>query len=198
MEPSMAFTVPTARPHALRPSKRPSPSLVTAAETTPTRKLRDSDENVVIGIHKASSPTAKQAKKDTTLPTKATEADVVMLVPDEFAPEIYEASVKDNLKPGAMLMFAHGFNIHFGFIKPREDVDVAMIAPKGHTVRFPQFELGGGVPQLVAIHQDTGKAKDRLSYGAGLGSARSNIIETTFKEETEPTSGEQVVPAAAF
>ena len=166
------------------------------------QNLRDSGVNVVIGIHKASSPTAKQAKKDkfTTLPiAKATaEADVVMmLVPDEFAPEIYEASVKDNLKPGAMLMFAHGFNIHFGFIKPREDVDVAMIAPKGpgHTVRS-QFELGGGVPQLVAIHQDaTGKAmKTALSYGAGLGGARAGIIETTFKEETETDLfGEQVV-----
>ncbi|TVR43284.1 MAG: ketol-acid reductoisomerase [Planctomycetota bacterium] len=166
------------------------------------QNLRDSGVNVVIGIHSAKSPTAKQAKKDkfTCLPiAKATAAaDVVMmLVPDEFAPEIYNAEVKDNLKKGALLLFAHGFNIHFGFIKPEAHIDVAMIAPKGpgHTVRS-QFVAGGGVPQLIAIHQDaSGKAKQMaLAYGAGLGGARAGIIETTFKEETETDLfGEQVV-----
>ena len=120
----------------------------------------------------------------------------MLLVPDEFAPEIYEASVKDNLKSGAMLMFAHGFNIHFD-AKPREDIDVAMIAPKGpgHTVRS-QFELGGGVPQLVAIHQDaTGKAmKTALAYGAGLGGHPRWHHRNHQQEETETgLFGEQVV-----
>ena len=96
-----------------------------------------------------------------------------------------------------MLMFAHGFNIHFGFIKVPEDVDVTMIAPKGpgHTVRS-EFVKGGGVPQLVAIHQDAPAKPSRraLAYGAGLGGARAGIIETTFKEETETDLfGEQVV-----
>ncbi len=166
------------------------------------QNLRDSGIEVVIGLRSKTSPTGKQAKKDgfqvLTVAEASAQADVIMvLVPDEFMPEIYKESIEPGLQAGNMLMFAHGFNIHFGFINPPKNVDVTMIAPKGpgHTVRS-QFEAGGGVPQLVAIHQDaTGKAmKLTLAYGAGLGGARAGIIETTFKEETETDLfGEQVV-----
>ncbi len=166
------------------------------------QNLRDSGINVIIGLYSKTSPTAKQAKKDkfTVLPIAdaVTQSDIIMvLVPDEFAPEVYKKDIEPNLTKGKMLMFAHGFNIHFGFIDAPKDIDVVMIAPKGpgHTVRS-EFVKGGGVPQLVAIHQDaTGKAlKTALAYGAGLGGARAGIIETTFKEETETDLfGEQVV-----
>ena len=166
------------------------------------QNLRDSGADVIIGLYSKTSPSAKAAKKDKfkVLPiAEATAAaDVVMLlVPDEFAADVYAEEVDDNLSEGNLLLFAHGFNIHFGFINPPENIDVAMLAPKGpgHTVRS-QFVAGGGVPQLVAIHQDaTGNAlKLALSYGAGLGGARAGIIETTFKEETETDLfGEQVV-----
>ena len=200
----MAITVHYGKTARVTPLKKKTVAIVGYGSQghAHAQNLRDSGINVVIGIHNKTSPTAKQAKKDkfTTLPiAEAVEAaDVVMmLVPDEFAPEIYEASVAPGLTAGKMLMFAHGFNIHFGFIKVPADVDVAMIAPKGpgHTVRS-EFVKGGGVPQLVAIHQDaTGKAlKTALSYGAGLGGARAGIIETTFKEETETDLfGEQAV-----
>ena len=200
----MAITVHYAKTAKITPIKKKTVAIIGYGSQghAHAQNLRDSGIEVVIGIHKASSPTAKQAKKDgfATLPIdKATAAAdiVMMLVPDEFAPEIYDASVKDHLKKGALLLFAHGFNIHFNFIKPAADIDVAMIAPKGpgHTVRS-QFVAGGGVPQLVAIHQDaTGNAKKlALAYGAGLGGARAGIIETSFKEETETDLfGEQVV-----
>lgn len=164
--------------------------------------LRDSGVKVVIGIHDLNDPTAQQATKDgfpVMLTAKAVkQADVVMmLVPDEFAPQAYKQSVARNLKPGAMLMFAHGFNIHFGYVKPADNIDVTMIAPKGpgHTVRS-QFLSGAGVPCLVAVHQNaTGKALEMaLAYGAAIGGARAGIIETTYKEETETDLfGEQCV-----
>lgn len=125
-------------------------------------------------------------------------ADVVMvLVPDELQQELYENDLKDNMKQGAALAFAHGLNIHFGLIKPRSDMDVFMIAPKGpgHTVRG-EFKKQGGVPCLVAIAQDkSGEAlKIALSYASAIGGGKSGIIETTFKEECETDLfGEQAV-----
>jgi ketol-acid reductoisomerase len=166
------------------------------------QNLRDCGIKVVVAEHDLTNPNAKLAKKHgfkvltAAQATKA--ADVVMcLVPDEFLPGVYQNEIKPNLRPGMMLMVAHGFNIHFKFVKPPKDVDVTMIAPKGpgHTVRS-EFVKGGGVPCLVAVHQDaTGKALQRaLAYGAGLGGARAGIIETTFKDETETDLfGEQVV-----
>lgn len=125
-------------------------------------------------------------------------ADVLMvLAPDELQAEIYEQDLKDNLKPGAALAFAHGLNIHFKLINPREDLDVFMIAPKGpgHTVRG-EYAKGGGVPCLVAVAQDkSGKALQiALSYASAVGGGRSGVIETTFKEECETDLfGEQAV-----
>lgn len=120
-----------------------------------------------------------------------------VLIPDENQAELYTESLKDNLKPGSALMFAHGLNIHFKLIDARDDLDVFMIAPKGpgHTVRG-EYLKGGGVPCLVAIHQDTsGSAKEiSLAYASGVGGGRSGIIETTFKEECETDLfGEQAV-----
>lgn len=125
-------------------------------------------------------------------------ADVVMvLTPDELQAEIYEKDLKDNLKSGSSLMFAHGLNIHFGLIKPRPDLDVFMVAPKGpgHTVRG-EYVKGGGVPCLVAIAQDhSGNALNiALSYASAIGGGRSGVIKTTFKEECETDLfGEQAV-----
>jgi ketol-acid reductoisomerase len=121
----------------------------------------------------------------------------MILTPDEKQAEIYEKSILPNLKPGNMLMFAHGFNIHFQQIVPPADIDVTMIAPKGpgHTVRS-EYVAGKGVPCLVAVHQDaTGKALDMaLAYGAGIGGARAAILETNFQTETETDLfGEQAV-----
>ncbi|HEY5191784.1 MAG TPA: ketol-acid reductoisomerase [Candidatus Deferrimicrobium sp.] len=122
---------------------------------------------------------------------------VVMLLPDELQGEIYRASVGPNLRKGAYLMFAHGFNIHFGQIVPRPDVNVFMVAPKGpgHLVRA-QYVKGEGVPALIAVHQDpAGITKDvALAYAAGIGAARAGVIETNFREETETDLfGEQAV-----
>ncbi|MFT5704043.1 MAG: ketol-acid reductoisomerase, partial [Rickettsiales bacterium] len=125
-------------------------------------------------------------------------ADVVMvLAPDEFQADIYAEDLKDNLKKGAALVFAHGLNIHFDLIEAREDLDVFMIAPKGpgHTVRG-EYVKGGGVPCLVAVDQDkSGNAlKIALSYASAVGGGRSGVIETTFKEECETDLfGEQAV-----
>jgi len=125
-------------------------------------------------------------------------ADLVMvLVPDELQQELYETDLKDNMKQGAALAFAHGLNIHFQLIKPRADLDVFMIAPKGpgHTVRG-EYVKGGGVPCLVAVAQDkSGQAlKIALSYASAIGGGRSGVIETTFKEECETDLfGEQAV-----
>jgi ketol-acid reductoisomerase len=128
----------------------------------------------------------------------AEKADIVqILLPDELQARIYRSDIEKGLKPGKALVFSHGFNIHFGQIRPPKDVDVYMVAPKGpgHLVRRV-FESGGGVPSLIAVHQNpTGKAKElALAHACGIGAGRAGIIETTFLEETETDLfGEQVV-----
>jgi ketol-acid reductoisomerase len=128
----------------------------------------------------------------------AAKGDLIMvLVPDHVQGPLYESAIEPNLENGNMLLFAHGFNIHFGQIIPPADVDVTMVAPKGpgHLVRR-EYEKGAGVPSLVAIHQDhTGKALQvALAYANGIGAARAGVIETTYKEETETDLfGEQCV-----
>ena len=163
--------------------------------------LRDSGFDVRVGLRAESRSRAEaQALGLPVLDTAdaAAEADVVMvLLPDTAQAAAYASDVEPNLKDGDMLMFAHGFNIHFGTIAPPPTVDVTMIAPKGpgHLVRRT-FEQGIGTPALVAVHQDaTGRARQRaLAYAAGIGCARAGVIETTFKEETETDLfGEQVV-----
>jgi ketol-acid reductoisomerase len=125
-------------------------------------------------------------------------ADVVMiLLPDEHHAEVYKRDIEPNIRKGATLAFAHGFNIHFQQIEPRKDLDVVMIAPKGpgHLVRST-YAQGGGVPSLIAVYQDaSGRARDlALSYAAAIGAARAGVIETTFREECETDLfGEQVV-----
>jgi ketol-acid reductoisomerase len=166
------------------------------------QNLRDSGVKVIVGNHNRTSPNAKLALKHgfVVLPPAdaVKQADIVMcLVPDEFLPEVYAADIAPNLRKGMMLMVAHGFNLHFGFVKPPRFVDVTMIAPKGpgHTVRS-EYLKGGGVPSLVAVKQDhSGKALKRaLAYGNAIGGARAGIIETTFKDETETDLfGEQAV-----
>jgi ketol-acid reductoisomerase len=121
----------------------------------------------------------------------------LVLAPDEFQAKIYEEIIEPNLKPSAILAFAHGLNIHYELIKPRPDLDIIMIAPKapGHTVRS-EFVNGGGIPDLIAVQQDaSGKAKEvALSYASAIGGGRTGILETTFKDETETDLfGEQVV-----
>lgn len=164
--------------------------------------LKDSGvSSVTIGLRDGSSsaPKAQAAGFDVKSPADAAaEADVVMiLVPDELQADLYRDHIEPNLKQGASLMFAHGLNVHFGLIKPRADLDVFMVAPKGpgHTVRG-EFEKGGGVPCLIAVYQDaTGNAKElALSYASAVGGGRSGIIETTFKDECETDLfGEQAV-----
>lgn len=163
--------------------------------------LRDSGYDVVVGLYEGSK-SAERARSDGFEVQNSDEAAknadiVVMLVPDHIQRHVYADAVAPNLKPGNMLMFAHGFNIHYGIIQPSDDVDVAMIAPKGpgHILR-EVYQQGIGVPALVAVHQDvTGKAKDlALAYAHGLGSARAGVVETTFKDETETDLfGEQAV-----
>ncbi len=163
--------------------------------------LKDSGVDVTVGLREGSSSAAKA--KDAGIAVMSVEdasawADVVMvLAPDEFQAKIYSESIEPNLKQGVALAFAHGLNIHFDLIVPREDLDVIMIAPKapGHTVRS-EFVKGGGIPDLIAINQDaTGNAKDiALSYASAIGGGRTGILETTFREETETDLfGEQVV-----
>jgi ketol-acid reductoisomerase len=163
--------------------------------------LKDSGVDVVVGLRDGSnsSDKAKSANLNVKSVAEATSwADLVMvLAPDEFQGKIYSETIEPNIKKGATLAFAHGFNIHFGQIKPREDLNVIMIAPKapGHTVRS-EFVKGGGIPDLIAIQQDaTGKAKDiALSYASAIGGGRTGILETSFKDETETDLfGEQVV-----
>ncbi len=162
---------------------------------------KESGADVVVGLRTESKSwqEAKDAGLEVATPAEAAaQADlVVMLVPDQTQKEIYYDSIEANLKPGSALVFAHGFNIHFGMIEPREDVDVFMVAPKGpgHLVRRVYTE-GGGVPALIAIHQDaTGNALALgLAYADAIGSAKAGVIETTFGEETETDLfGEQVV-----
>ena len=165
------------------------------------QNLRDSGINVVVGLTPTSDK-RKQAENDglkvldTAEAAKA--ADVIMiLVPDQIQADVYKESILPNLKDGDILMFAHGFNIHYNQIVPPATVDVIMSAPKGpgHTVRS-QYKEGRGVPALIAVHQDaSGKAKDyALAYSAGIGAGRAGILETTFREETETDLfGEQAV-----
>ena len=154
--------------------------------------LRDSGQDVVVGLYKGSKSGAR-AEKDgvrvTTVAEATKAAEVVMiLLPDQTQRAVFEAEIKQGLGKGKMLMFAHGFNIHFNQVVPPPDVDVTMIAPKapGHVMR-DLFTQGPGVPALVAVQQDvTGKARDlALAYGRGVGCTRAGVIETTFKEETE-------------
>ncbi|HHT17542.1 MAG TPA: ketol-acid reductoisomerase [Papillibacter sp.] len=163
--------------------------------------LKDSGANVVVGLYEGSksAKAAQEAGLTVMVTAEAVKAaDVVMiLVNDEKQPALYKNDIEPNLKPGAALAFAHGFNIHYGQIVPPADVDVIMVAPKGpgHTVRS-QYAEGRGVPCLIAVYQDaTGKAKDvALAYAYGIGGARGGILETTFKEETETDLfGEQAV-----
>jgi ketol-acid reductoisomerase len=164
--------------------------------------LRDSGvRNVMIGLRPGSASADKAMKVQFKVvePAKAAaDADVVMiLTPDENQGTLYREQLAPNLKKNAALVFAHGFNIHFNMIEPREDLDVFMIAPKGpgHTVRS-EYQKGGGVPCLLAVHQDaTGKAKELgLSYASAIGGGKAGIIETSFREECETDLfGEQVV-----
>ncbi len=163
--------------------------------------LRDSGLTVVIG-QRPGGAGYESAKADGFDPVPAGEAaakaDVIqILVPDHLQADLFENEIKTGLKPGNMLMFSHGFAVHFGQVIAPNDVDVAMIAPKGpgHLVRR-EFEKGAGVPSLLAIHQDaTGKAKEiALGYAAGIGATRAGVIETSFAEETESDLfGEQAV-----
>lgn len=166
------------------------------------QNLKDSGvPNVMVGLRDGSSSAKKAQNAGFTVlsPAQAAaEADVVMiLVPDEHQADLYRDELEANLKKGAALVFAHGLNIHFGLIKPRADLDVFMVAPKGpgHTVRG-EYQKGGGVPCLIAVAQDaTGNAKElALSYASAVGGGRSGIIETTFKDECETDLfGEQAV-----
>ncbi|SDG36242.1 ketol-acid reductoisomerase [Onishia taeanensis] len=163
--------------------------------------LKESGVDVTVALRKGSSSAAKAEAaglKVASVTEASQTADVVMLLaPDENQKAIYEQEVAPNLKQGATLAFAHGFNIHYNQIEPRKDLDVIMIAPKapGHTVRS-EFVKGGGIPDLIAVQQDaTGNAKAlALSYAAGVGGGRTGIIETTFRDETETDLfGEQAV-----
>lgn len=162
--------------------------------------LKDSGVNVVVGLRQGASwNKAVAAGFDVRTVAEATKAaDVVMiLLPDENQPLVYKNEIAPNLKDGAALAFAHGFNIHYNQIVPPKNVDVIMVAPKGpgHTVRS-EFLKGGGVPSLIAVHQDaTGKARDvALSYAAANGGTKGGVIETDFRQETETDLfGEQAV-----
>ena len=165
------------------------------------QNLQDSGVKVVVGLRPggASWDKAKQAGLAVKSVEEAVKgADVVMmLLPDETIAAVYKSEVEPNVKKGAALAFAHGFNIHYGQVVPRADLDVFMVAPKapGHTVRAT-YTQGGGVPQLIAVYQDrSGAARDiALSYAAANGGGKAGIIETTFKEETETDLfGEQTV-----
>lgn len=163
--------------------------------------LHDSGVDVVVGLRPGSEHVAKAEAaglKVVGIEEAAEAGDfVMMLTPDELQSKIYREQVEKHMKSGDVLMFAHGFNIHFNQIQPSKDVDVIMVAPKGpgHTVRS-QYVEGKGVPSLIAIHQDaSGKAKEyALAYASGIGAGRAGIIETSFKEETETDLfGEQAV-----
>jgi ketol-acid reductoisomerase len=163
--------------------------------------LKESGVQVVVGLRKESSSfkAAQEAGLRVMEVEEAAEAaDVVMmLLPDEVAAKVYRKKIAEHMKEGDILMFAHGFNIHYHQIQPAEYLDVIMVAPKGpgHTVRSQYLE-GKGVPSLIAVYQDqSGKAKDyALAYASGIGAGRAGILETTFKEETETDLfGEQAV-----
>lgn len=163
--------------------------------------LKESGVNVVVGLRpdSKSAQSAKDAGLEVVPVEEAAERGdmVMMLVPDELSADVYNTQVAPHMKEGNCLAFAHGFNIHYGLVKPAEYLDVVMIAPKGpgHTVRSQYLE-GKGVPSLIAVEQDyTGKAKDiALAYASGIGAGRAGILETTYREETETDLfGEQAV-----
>ena len=163
--------------------------------------LKESGIDVVVGLRPGSATAAKVERAGLvgqSVDEAIRSADVVMvLAPDEHQASLYKESIEPNIKQGAALAFAHGFNIHFGAIEPRADLDVIMIAPKGpgHLVRS-MYAQGGGVPCLIAVHQDaSGHARETaLSYASGVGGGRAGIIETNFREETETDLfGEQAV-----
>ena len=163
--------------------------------------LNDSGIKVTVGLRKDGGSWEKAKKaglKVAAIEDAVTGADLVMmLMPDEHIAAVYKDGVEPHIKKGATLAFAHGFNIHYGQVVPRADLDVVMIAPKapGHTVRST-YVAGGGVPMLIAVHQDASKkARDvALSYAAAIGGARAGVIETNFREETETDLfGEQTV-----
>ena len=163
--------------------------------------LKESGVDVRIGLYEGSKSRAKAEKQGLEVMTNAEAAkwaDIIMiLINDELQADMYKKDIEPNLEEGDMLMFAHGFNIHFGLINPPKFVDVTMIAPKapGHTVRS-EYQEGKGVPMLVAVQQDaSGKALEKaLAYGAAIGGARAGLLETTFRIETETDLfGEQAV-----
>ncbi len=165
------------------------------------QNLSDSGVKVTVGLRKGGASWSKVEKaglKVMEVADAVKQADVVMmLLPDEQIGAVYKNDVEPNLKQGASLAFAHGFNVHYGQVVPRADLDVWMVAPKapGHTVRST-YTQGGGVPHLIAVHADkTGKARDlALSYAAANGGGKAGVIETNFREETETDLfGEQAV-----
>jgi ketol-acid reductoisomerase len=163
--------------------------------------LNDSGVKVTVGLRKGGASWDKAGKaglnvKEISEAVKGADF-VMMLMPDEHIAAVYKTEVEPNIRKGATLGFAHGFNIHYGQVVPREDLDVVMIAPKapGHTVRST-YTQGGGTPMLIAVYRDESKkARDlALSYAAAIGGGRAGVIETTFKEETETDLfGEQAV-----
>ncbi len=165
------------------------------------QNLRDSGVNVIIGQRKGSANyklAIKHGFKPVSAAEAAQKADIIqILLPDEVQLKVYESEIQPHLKPGKALIFSHGFNIHFGIIKPPKDVDVLMVAPKGpgHLVRS-EFVKGGGVPCLIAVKQNaTGKAMQiALAHARGVGGLKAGAIETNFKDETETDLfGEQAV-----
>ena len=163
--------------------------------------LRDSGCDVILGLRQGGKSDIKARDyglKTMSIADAVKQADIIqILIPDEIQAQVYKEEIEPNLRAGQYLMFSHGFNIHYGFIKPPKDINVIMVAPKapGHTVRS-EYKDGRGVPSLVAVYQDyDGNSVDvALSYAAAIGSGRTGIIETTFKEETETDLfGEQAV-----
>src|SRR6201991_5184470 len=163
--------------------------------------LKDSGVSVVVGLRPGSASRAKAEEHGLEVldvGAAASRGDVVMvLLPDERQGQVWREEIAAGIEPGNLVLFAHGFSIHFGEIEPPEGVDVGMVAPKGpgHLVRR-QYEEGNGVPDLIAVHQDaSGEARDViLAYAAGIGGGRAAIIETTFKDECETDLfGEQAV-----
>jgi ketol-acid reductoisomerase len=163
--------------------------------------LKDSGLDVVVGLRPDSSSVAQAREAGlevTDIPDAASRGDVVMvLLPDEKHHEVWESSIRDGIAPGNLLLFGHGFSVHYGEVEPPAEVDVALVAPKGpgHLVRRQYLE-GSGVPGLIAVAQDaSGRARDlALAYARGIGCTRGGVIETTFKDETETDLfGEQAV-----
>ncbi len=163
--------------------------------------LKESGVRVTVALRKGGASWAKAANAGLEVKEVAEavrDADLVMiLLPDESHPEVYKSSIEANMKQGAALAFAHGFNVHYGQVQPRADLDVLMVAPKapGHTVRST-YTQGGGVPSLIAVHADrSGLARElALSYACAIGSGKAGVIETNFREETETDLfGEQSV-----